>query len=73
MVARNPTHRLRSGSERWPCTCVARRTARLRFGEVVDKQDLSPFSMPTVRIKVKQTTQDGDTILTGVAEVELPR
>lgn len=41
-------------------------------GEVVDKVTLSPYGMPVVHIKVKQTTQDGDVILTGLAEVELP-
>ncbi len=41
-------------------------------GEVVDKVTLSPYGMPVVQIKVKQTTQDGDVILTGLAEVELP-
>lgn len=41
-------------------------------GEVVDKIDVSPFGMPVVQIKVKQTTQEGEVILTGMAEVELP-
>ena len=41
-------------------------------GEVVDKLEVSPYGMPVVQIKVKQTTQEGDVILTGIAEVELP-
>lgn len=41
-------------------------------GEVVDKQDLSPFGMPVVQVKVKQTTQEGEIILTGTADVALP-
>lgn len=41
-------------------------------GEVVDKVSLSPYGMPVVQIKVKQTTQNGEVILTGLAEVELP-
>lgn len=41
-------------------------------GEVVGKQDLSPFGVPVVQVKVKQTTQDGEIILTGTADVNLP-
>lgn len=41
-------------------------------GEVVEKVDQSPFGMPVVVVKVKQTTQSGDVILSGTAEVELP-
>ncbi len=41
-------------------------------GEVVDKIDESAFGMPVVQVKVKQTTQEGDVILSGTAEVELP-
>ena len=41
-------------------------------GEVVDKIDQSPFGGPVVQVKVKQSTQDGDTILSATAEVELP-
>lgn len=41
-------------------------------GEVVDKIDVSPYGMSVVQVKVKQTTQEGDVILTGFAEVELP-
>ncbi len=41
-------------------------------GEVVEKVDMSTYGTPVVVIKVKQTTQDGDTILSGTAEVELP-
>jgi acyl dehydratase len=42
-------------------------------GEITDKQDASPYGGPVVQVKVKQTTQDGETILTGFAEVGLPR
>ena len=41
-------------------------------GEVVDKIDMSPFGVPVVQVKIKQSTQDGEVILTGVAEVQLP-
>lgn len=41
-------------------------------GEVIDKIDQSPYGMPVVVLKVKQSTQDGDIILTGTAEIELP-
>ncbi len=41
-------------------------------GEVVEKIDQSPFGMPVAVVKVKQTTQEGDVILSGTAEVELP-
>lgn len=41
-------------------------------GEVIDKIDQSPYGMPVVVLKVKQTTQDGDVILSATAEVELP-
>lgn len=41
-------------------------------GEVVDKIDRSPFGMPNVQVRVEMATQDGQTILTGVAEIELP-
>jgi len=41
-------------------------------GEVVDKIEQSPHGMPVVQVKVRQTTQDGDVILSGTAEVELP-
>jgi acyl dehydratase len=41
-------------------------------GEVIEKIDLSPYGMPVVRLKVAMTTQDGDIILTGKAEVQLP-
>jgi acyl dehydratase len=42
-------------------------------GEVVDKIEASPYGGSVVQVKVKQTTQDGDVILSGTAEVELPR
>ena len=41
-------------------------------GEVIDKIELSPYGMPVVVVKVKQTTQDGEVILSATAEVELP-
>lgn len=41
-------------------------------GEVVDKIDQGPQGVPLVQVKVKQTTQDGDVILSATAEVELP-
>lgn len=41
-------------------------------GEVVEKIDRSPYGCPVVQVKVKMTTQKGETILTGVAEVQLP-
>lgn len=40
-------------------------------GEVVDKIDQSAYGMPVVQVKVQQTTQDGDVILSATAEVEL--
>jgi len=41
-------------------------------GEVVDRMEASPFGFPVVQVQVKMTTQDGDTILSGKAEVQLP-
>jgi acyl dehydratase len=41
-------------------------------GEVVEKIDHAAFGMPVAVVKVRQTTQDGDVILSGTAEVELP-
>ena len=41
-------------------------------GEVIDKIELSPYGVPVVQVKTTMTTQDGDIILTGKAEVELP-
>lgn len=41
-------------------------------GEVIDKIDLSPYGCPVVQIQTRMTTQNGDTILTGKAEVQLP-
>ena len=41
-------------------------------GEVIDKIEQSPYGMPVVVVKVKQSTQDGDVILSATAEVELP-
>ena len=39
--------------------------------EVVDKADSSAYGVPVVTVKTRMTTQDGDTILTGTAEVSL--
>lgn len=41
-------------------------------GEVTERVEASPYGMPTVQVKVRMTTQEGQTILTGAAEVELP-
>jgi acyl dehydratase len=41
-------------------------------GEVIDKIEKSPYGMPVAVVKVKQSTQDGDVILSATAEVELP-
>ena len=40
--------------------------------EIVDKMDTSPYGVPVVTIELRMTTQDGNTILKGTAEVELP-
>ena len=42
-------------------------------GEVVEKIDMSPWGMPVVKVEIVMTTQNGDKILKGVAEVSLPR
>jgi hypothetical protein len=39
---------------------------------VIEKIDMSPYGMPAVRVQVKMTTQEGEIILTGKAEVQLP-
>lgn len=41
-------------------------------GEVIEKIDLSPYGFPVVKVKVKMTTQTGEVILTGTAEIQLP-
>jgi len=41
-------------------------------GEVTERVDASPYGMPVVELKVRMTTQEGQTILTGAATVELP-
>lgn len=41
-------------------------------GTVVEKIENSPLGMPMVKIETKMTTQDGDVILKGTAEVSLP-
>ena len=41
-------------------------------GEVVEKLDQSEWGIPVVRVKTTMTTQTGDVILKGTAEVSLP-
>ena len=41
-------------------------------GEVAEKLDRSPYGVPVVLVKLTMTTQSGETILTGKAEVQLP-
>ncbi|HTU57598.1 MAG TPA: MaoC family dehydratase N-terminal domain-containing protein [Polyangiales bacterium] len=41
-------------------------------GTVAKKIDSSAFGMPQIEIEVRMTNQQGQTILTGVAQVELP-
>ncbi len=41
-------------------------------GEVIEKIDMSPYGMPVVQVRVKMTTQTGEIILTGKAEVQVP-
>lgn len=41
-------------------------------GEVVDKIDVSPYGFPVAKVQVKMTTQEGEIILTGKAELQLP-
>ena len=41
-------------------------------GEVSERMEHSAYGMPIVQVKVRMVTQEGQTILTGVAEVELP-
>jgi hypothetical protein len=41
-------------------------------GEVIEKIDVSPYGTPVVVVKVRQSTQSGEVILTATAEVELP-
>jgi acyl dehydratase len=40
-------------------------------GEVIDKLDTSAFGMPAVQVQLKMKTQDGETILSGKAEVQV--
>ena len=44
----------------------------MRSREVVEKIDRSPFGMPVVKVRTVMTTQDGEEILKGTAQVELP-
>jgi acyl dehydratase len=41
-------------------------------GEVTEKLDQTEFGVPMVRIKTTMTTQTGEVILKGTAEVGLP-
>jgi hypothetical protein len=41
-------------------------------GEVVEKIEQSAYGLPVVRVQTRMTTQNGDTILKGTAEVSLP-
>lgn len=41
-------------------------------GEVVDKIERSPYGCPVVQVQVKMSTQNGENILKGTAEVQLP-
>src|SRR3546814_3599424 len=41
-------------------------------GEVIGKKDRSPYGCPVVEVQVKMTTQTGESILKGIAEVQLP-
>ena len=41
-------------------------------GEVIEKIDKSPWGMPIVQVKVKLVSQDGEVLVTGIADVELP-
>ncbi len=40
--------------------------------EVIDKVAMTEYGMPIVKVRTRMTTQDGDTILTGTADVGLP-
>jgi len=42
-------------------------------GKIVEKMDMSPWGVPVVKIETIMTTQNGDKILKGMAEVSLPR
>lgn len=41
-------------------------------GEVIEKIDKSPYGLPVVKVQTRMTTQTGETILKGTAEVSLP-
>ncbi len=41
-------------------------------GEIIEKIDKSPYGLPVVKVQTRMTTQSGDTILKGTAEVSLP-
>jgi len=40
--------------------------------EVIDRIEASPYGFPVVQVQLKMSTQNGDVILTGKAEVQLP-
>jgi len=40
--------------------------------EVVEKNATSPYGLPVVKVELRMTTQSGDTILKGTADVSLP-
>ena len=40
--------------------------------EVIEKIDVSPYGGPVVVVSLRMTTQEGETILTGKADVGLP-
>ena len=41
-------------------------------GEIIEKIDKSPYGLPVVKVQTRMTTQSGETILKGTAEVSLP-
>ena len=41
-------------------------------GKVIDKLDTSPYGVPVVQVEIVMTTQEGEIILKGKAEVSLP-
>jgi hypothetical protein len=41
-------------------------------GEVVEKIEQSAYGLPVVKVQTRMTTQNGDSILKGTAEVSLP-
>ena len=41
-------------------------------GVQVEKEETSAYGVPIVKVSLRMTTQDGETILKGTADVELP-